>query len=188
VMSLAAQTYAFLMTILAGAVVGLLFDLYRVLRAACHPRQWVTALTDIVFWIAVTPIVFAMLLAGNWGELRYYVLIGLGVGLLLYFQTLSSLVIWAFAGALRGFGRLLGSVLFGFARLILYPLHALGRALGWRPGAGEAWAPVRAWGFPPFPGRCGPSAWRGTGSPGAGSFPAPEWRGREGIEPGRGKV
>lgn len=149
-MSLAAQTYAFLMTILAGAVVGLLFDLYRVLRAACHPRQWVTALTDIVFWIAVTPIVFAMLLAGNWGELRYYVLIGLGVGLLLYFQTLSSLVIWAFAGALRGFGRLLGSVLFGFARLILYPLHALGRALGWRAGGWRGLGSGAGLGLPAF--------------------------------------
>ncbi len=104
-MSLAGQTYAFLMTILAGGIVGFLFDAYRVLRSAFRPRQLATALTDLLYWIVVTPIVFAMLLAGNWGELRLYVLIGLGIGLLLYFQALSSLVIWALAGLFRGIGQ-----------------------------------------------------------------------------------
>lgn len=137
-MSLAGQTYAFLITILAGAVTGLLFDLYRVLRSAFHPRQVLTAVTDLVYWIVVTPIIFAMLLAANWGELRFYVLIGLGVGLLLYFQTLSSAVIWAFAGALHGIGHLLGLALFGLVRLVCYPFYTLANALGLgtrRPGA-----------------------------------------------------
>jgi len=144
-MSLAGQTYAFLMTILAGAVVGLLFDLYRVLRSAFRPKQLVTAVTDLVFWIVVTPVVFAMLLAGNWGELRFYVLVGLGVGLLLYFQTLSSLVIWAFAGALHGIGHALGLAIFGFIRLVSSPVFAVKEA--WTFGARRRGArPVRmAW-------------------------------------------
>jgi|GEM_PF-1341518 len=146
-MSLAGQTYAFLMTILAGAVAGLLFDLYRVLRSAFQPKQFLTALTDLLYWIVVTPIVFAMLLAGNWGELRFYVLIGLGLGLLLYFQTLSSVVIWAFAGALRGMGHFLGAVLFGLVRVICYPFYAVKEALGlgsrrWGMGRGAFGSPL----------------------------------------------
>lgn len=132
-MSLAGQTYAFLMTILAGSIVGLLFDVYRVLRSAFRPKQIATALADLLFWIVVTPTVFALLLAGNWGELRAYVLIGLGLGLLLYFQTLSAVVIWCLAGALRGIGRMIASLVYRVARGISYPFQWVAGALA---GAG----------------------------------------------------
>lgn len=128
--SLAGQTYAFLMTILAGAIVGLLFDVYWVFRSTFRPRQFATALTDLLYWIVVTPTVFAMLLAGNWGELRFYVLIGLGVGLLLYFQALSSIVIWCLTGLIRGIGRLFGSLAFGVIRAISLPFLLLRNAFG----------------------------------------------------------
>jgi spore cortex biosynthesis protein YabQ len=138
-MSLAGQTYAFLMTILAGGIVGFLFDAYRVLRSAFRPRQLATALTDLLYWIVVTPIVFAMLLAGNWGELRLYVLIGLGIGLLLYFQALSSLVIWALAGLFRGIGHVLSTLVFGLFKVVAHPFLLIGGAL--RPfGRRRGWS------------------------------------------------
>lgn len=129
-MSLAGQTYAFLMTILAGAIVGLLFDVYRVFRSTFRPKQFATALTDLLYWIVVTPTVFALLLAGNWGELRFYVLIGLAVGLLLYFQALSSIVIWCLSGVIRGIGHLFGSMAFGVIKAVSLPFLLLRGALG----------------------------------------------------------
>ena len=54
--NLAGQTYAFLMTIFAGGIVGLLFDVYRVFRSIFRPRQIATAITDLLYWIAVTPV------------------------------------------------------------------------------------------------------------------------------------
>lgn len=144
-MSLAGQTYAFLMTILAGAVVGLLFDVYRVFRSAFRPRNFATALTDLLFWIVVTPLVFALLLAANWGELRAYVLIGLGAGLLLYYQALSPVVIWCLASALRGIGRLAAAVAFGVLRVVLYPFQLL-----WGAVTGLGWARRGGLGRPPM--------------------------------------
>lgn len=147
--NLAGQTYAFLMTIFAGGIVGLLFDVYRVFRSIFRPRQIATALTDLLYWIAVTPVVFAMLLAGNWGELRFYVLIGLGIGLLLYFQALSPVVIWGLTSVIRGMGHLFAEFLFGLIRLVTYPffltgnaLRSLGRGRGWG-GFGQP-APARS--------------------------------------------
>src|SRR5690606_33212660 len=137
-MSLAGQTYAFLMTILSGGIVGFLFVAYRVLRSAFRPRQLATALTDLLYWIVVTPIVFAMLLAGNWGELRLYVLIGLGIGLLLYFQALSSLVIWALAGLFRGIGHVVATVVFGLLNIVAPPLLLIWSAL--RPFGRRGWS------------------------------------------------
>lgn len=124
--SLAQQTYAFLMTILAGGIIGLLFDGYRVVRSLLKPKQLATAMTDLLYWIVVTPTVFALLLAGNWGELRFYVLLGLAVGLLLYFQTLSAAVIWFLMSVIKGTGRILGGITFGLARVVMYPFVALG--------------------------------------------------------------
>lgn len=138
--SLAGQTYAFMMTILAGGVVGLLFDVYRVFRSLLRPKQLATALTDLLYWIVVTPTVFALLLAGNWGELRFYVLIGLCVGLLLYFQTLSPTVVWGLMGLFKGVGRALGGLGFAIMRVAAFPFILIGGLFG--GGAGRRYAPA----------------------------------------------
>lgn len=138
--SIAQQTYAFLMTILAGGVVGFIFDVYRVVRALFSPRQLATAMTDLLYWIVVTPTLFALLLAGNWGELRFYVLLGLGIGLLLYFQALSAAVVWALATALRSAGRAVGYAFAGAARALLFPFVLLHRLV---TGLVPAWGRPR---------------------------------------------
>jgi len=145
--SIAQQTYALLMTILAGAVVGLLFDAYRVTRSLMTQRQLATAMTDLLYWIVVTPTVFAMLLAGNWGELRFYVLVGLTIGLVLYFQTLSSTFIWALMAALRGTGRMIGASVHVVVRVLTFPWRLLLALTQGFSGSAGRWGGARAkWG------------------------------------------
>ncbi len=83
------QARAFLITIGIGAAVGFCFDYYRVIRRAYRLKKLGTYVGDAVFWLAATVIVFISLLWGNWGEMRLYVLIGLGLGALLYFNLFS---------------------------------------------------------------------------------------------------
>ena len=90
--SLVDQLYAFGMTIVAGLVMGVVFDLFRVLRGSARPRSVLTWAGDILYWVSVTPLVAAVLLHANRGELRFYVVLGIGVGLTLYF-TVCSLVV-----------------------------------------------------------------------------------------------
>lgn len=149
---LAQQTYAFLMTILAGGVAGFLFDLYRVARSLTRPRQLATAVADLLYWIVVTPIVFALLLAGNWGELRFYVLIGLGVGLLLYFQALSPLVLWSAVNLARGAGRLVSALIYWVGRAASLPF------VFWRGAARRIGRARPAWLSPAPGGRRRPAA------------------------------
>lgn len=161
-MSLAAQTYSFLMTIMAGGVIGFLFDLYRVIRSHFRSRQVATAMTDLVFWIVVTPTTFALLLASNWAELRLYVAIGIALGLLLYFQALSSIVIWFLAGFFKRIGLFLGSLIYAlvqgvmapfiFVRNLFFGRRRVGPRTMWR-GRGPA---VTLGGFRPRV----PMAWR----------------------------
>lgn len=90
--SLFYQARAFLITIGIGAAAGFCFDYYRVIRRACRLKKLGTYVGDAVFWLFTTVIVFISLLWGNWGEMRLYVLIGLGLGALLYFNLFSRSV------------------------------------------------------------------------------------------------
>lgn len=91
--SLSMQLYAFAITMLAGASIGLAFDLYRVIRALLRPGTLATILMDLCFWLVLAPVVVVYLLLANWGELRFYVLVGIGIGLAFYYLLISRTVI-----------------------------------------------------------------------------------------------
>lgn len=85
------QLITFAVTLATGAIVGLLFDCYRVTYNLVRPRRAVTYITDLLFWVIATALTFAVLLITNWAELRAYVFIGLFGGAVLYFKLLSKL-------------------------------------------------------------------------------------------------
>jgi len=89
---LVGQVYAFIATVIIGAVVGFCFDYYRVIREIYRPKKVGTYLGDIIFWFITTILVFFMLLMGNWGEMRLYVLIGFSWGVIVYFCFLSKVI------------------------------------------------------------------------------------------------
>jgi spore cortex biosynthesis protein YabQ len=69
---------------------GFLFDLYRVLAQLLNFKKWGLVLGDVIYWLILTPVVFIILLWGNSGEVRFYVLIGLAIGALLYLRIFSQ--------------------------------------------------------------------------------------------------
>ncbi len=129
--TLAGQVYGFAATIAAGLSLGLLFDLYRLWRRATRPQKAVTALSDILFWTVATPVTYFYRLMGNWGELRFYVFLGLLLGLFLYFSVFSVIVI----NFLITVGYYMGSMLVGFVQgiwlLVSLPWEGVAR---WRSG------------------------------------------------------
>lgn len=90
------QFYAFFMIILCGAVLGLLFDLLRVARGHFRPNRLVSAAADLLFWGVATVALSGALFYGNWGEVRFYVLVALLLGVGVYYW-LASPVIMALA-------------------------------------------------------------------------------------------
>jgi spore cortex biosynthesis protein YabQ len=95
------QIGTFAITVATGALLGLVFDFYRVLRALYRPPQMVTALADLAYWLLATGLVFLALLFGNWGELRLYAFIGLALGALGYYRLLSRQAVRLLVGLLR---------------------------------------------------------------------------------------
>lgn len=63
--SLGVQLYAFAVTLIAGASIGFIFDLYRVLRSWLRPGTLATTVMDLFFWIVLTPVIMIYLLIAN---------------------------------------------------------------------------------------------------------------------------
>ncbi|MDD4334079.1 MAG: spore cortex biosynthesis protein YabQ [Desulfotomaculaceae bacterium] len=88
--SLLSQLRAFFMTIGIGIIAAFGYDYYRAVRRAVKLKKTGAFLGDLIFWLVTTVMVFALLLLANWGEMRMYVLLGLGLGALLYFYLFSK--------------------------------------------------------------------------------------------------
>lgn len=100
-MDLAGQVQTFVITILTGILLGVLFDCYRVLRGAFKPKALMTWLADLLYWLVATAVVFVALVFSNWGELRFYVFMGILSGLGLYYNWLSLYIIRLFSNSVR---------------------------------------------------------------------------------------
>ena len=100
-MELTNQIWIFSITILTGILLGILFDGYRVLRNNCKPREIWTWFTDLLYWLLATAVVFTALIASNWGELRFYVFMGILSGLGIYYSWLSLYAIRLFTSGIR---------------------------------------------------------------------------------------
>lgn len=77
----------------SGLMMGLMLDLYRVLKARFHMWGWVVSLVDLLYWAVAASMVFGLLLWSNWGELRFTVLIAIAAGWFLYYSWFSNFTI-----------------------------------------------------------------------------------------------
>ncbi|MBO8127777.1 MAG: hypothetical protein H0Z39_01040 [Peptococcaceae bacterium] len=88
-MSLYEQLLAFGVTIVIGIGAAFLYDFYRVIQITARLKKWRLHIGDLLFWIALTVLVFGALLLGNMGEVRWYVFLGIIVGTLFYQKLLA---------------------------------------------------------------------------------------------------
>lgn len=86
------QALIFLYTVIGGAAVALVFDLFRILRKAVRTGSLVTFAEDLLFWLIVSVIMFLTIFYSNDGELRAYLFIGACIGVILYALLLSRIV------------------------------------------------------------------------------------------------
>lgn len=93
ILSLQGQAQLFLLTVLLGGALGLVYDCLRIFRHIIpHKPLWVQ-LEDGLFWLCAVFFAFAVMLGANKGEIRFFAIYGIFGGMGLYFLTLSHLVI-----------------------------------------------------------------------------------------------
>ncbi len=126
----AEQGLIFVGMFLCGIGFGLLFDFFRAVRKIVPMnRVWVN-LTDLLFWIVCTAVVFFTASLTNQGELRWYEFIGIFLGTGLYFLMFGSLMVSWMEKGLRWLLRLMVLILriVSFpVRLFLYPFRCIAK-------------------------------------------------------------
>lgn len=119
--SVSNQMYVFAVMLLCGACAGLLFDLMRGLRRRFGADMLVTSVEDILFWLAISAGVYAAIFVCNYGQLRWHEIIGLILGSVIYFLTLSKAILRLFDVIFRIFTKIF-QIIF---KIVLTPLFFL---------------------------------------------------------------
>lgn len=87
------QAYLFLVFTINGIIIGLLFDIFRVLRRSFKTSDVITYIQDIVFWILTGLILLYSIFTFSNGEVRFYMFLGVFFGCLLYMLIFSRIFI-----------------------------------------------------------------------------------------------
>lgn len=95
------QAYLFLVFSMTGVVIGILFDIFRILRRTIKTSNIITYIEDILFWIITGILILYNIWYFNNGEIRIYMFLAIIMGVLIYMSTLSNIIIKIFSKILQ---------------------------------------------------------------------------------------
>ena len=105
------QIYCFIIFIVVGIIISILFDIFRILRKVFKTPDFITYIEDIIFGVFSGIIIIYSIFIFNNGEIRLYLFLGILLGILSYLCTLSKLFI--------KFG---DKILTFFKKILLFPI------------------------------------------------------------------
>ena len=120
-LTLAKETSLFLLSIVVGVGLSLLYDLLRVLRLQTRHRPIVVSLEDLLYFLVCAAVTFGFALKDNSGQIRGYILIGELLGWGCWHLTAGELAVKIASGIFA----LLRRVVLAVARVALFPFYCL---------------------------------------------------------------
>lgn len=84
------QSYLFLVYTINGIFIGILFDIFRVLRKSFKTNDITTYFEDILFWILTGLSLLYSIFTFSNGEIRLYMFLGVFLGCLTYMMLISK--------------------------------------------------------------------------------------------------
>ena len=119
------QANLFIIFSLVGVIIGLLFDTFRILRKVYSTNDILTCIEDILFWILTGIIIIYSMYRFCDGELRFFMILGIIFGTIIYLLTISRYIIKFF------------TIIFNIIKkTIIYPItliHNITRKVIFRP-------------------------------------------------------
>lgn len=86
------QILVFLCSCVLGVILGVFYDIFRVIRVMINPKNIVVFVQDVVYFLICGFITFAFVLVFNFGESRFYILVGETIGWVTYHITLGDII------------------------------------------------------------------------------------------------
>lgn len=108
----------FLYAAITGVILSAIYDIFRIIRRI-HPHGTIlVALEDIVYWIGSALCISYILLLENDGIIRWFFILGLLLGMLLYNLTISRYLVCFFSRTIRYILDIVHKVL----KIVFHPL------------------------------------------------------------------
>lgn len=115
------QIVTFWIAAALGAVLCLIYDLFRILRYAHRPSKWSAFRQDIVWWCICAVLTYGLMLVRCKGVVRIFALLGEGLGFAAFRFTVSRLLLAAAKPVVRGVNAVVRFV----KRKVLAPIGVL---------------------------------------------------------------
>ncbi|MEL7647827.1 MAG: spore cortex biosynthesis protein YabQ [Sedimentibacter sp.] len=87
------QEYMLMVSVMAGMLLGFLWDTYRLVRHFARTGTFGTAVGDLIYWIISINVSVRIIFNLSYGNVRLFILIGFIMGALLYFYGISRYVL-----------------------------------------------------------------------------------------------
>lgn len=87
------QFIILLSSFLTGIIMGIMYDIYRVLRGLDNKNKIITAIEDVLFWIFASSIAFVFLLFTNYAILGPYAYMYIALGLYIHLRYVSKIMV-----------------------------------------------------------------------------------------------
>ena len=115
------QTMIFLRALAVGAVLGVVYDLFRIFRMTVRCGTVHIFVQDCIYYFFCGLVTFSFMLSSSAGQIRFFILLGELLGAVLYLTTLGVLVMKVSSGIIRFVRWLLGWIY----KLTLQPVFRL---------------------------------------------------------------
>lgn len=102
---------------LTGICIGLLFDFFRIQRKVLKTCDFITYIQDILFWIVSGLIIIFVIMKYTNGEIRIYMVLGIILGILIYFLIISKYIMKIFVCILSFLLNIIGKLLFSIKKI-----------------------------------------------------------------------
>lgn len=119
-LTIAVQTRLFMMAWGFGFLLGVAYDLCRILRLTITRGRIAVFIVDILYFLAAGLSVFLFMLAYNQGEFRFYLILGIIFGFLIYYFTFGAFILKWSNRTIRLLRRVLRAILHAFMLPILW--------------------------------------------------------------------
>lgn len=131
------QALVFSLCIAGGFILGVLFDIFRIIRRAVNAGNVVTGVLDFLFWVLAAVLVFGTIFIINNGEVRAYEFLALALGLVLYFVCISRAFVRFSLFLIKWTKKIVTAV----CRILFFPVKWILKAL--RVSVITVWSPVK---------------------------------------------
>lgn len=119
---IATQIHLFLINVVYGILLGIWYEFFRTFRKNFAHKDKIVHLEDIIFCITASLGIFILFQVYNQGIVRFYCLMGMECGVLLYFFICSKWIgkiIYIFVNIFSKIIKKIGNIVFFPAKLIM---------------------------------------------------------------------